>query len=180
MLRRGNAAGYTSRSLLYPGSVLHTDTASSYAQIHRRSENPLYKNLGIWVTQIRHSRKQTEQGAWLPVEYVRRKRVQLLDGSWVWRKGGTQKKDGFWALIRKHVSRRAITTVHADTLREMAWFYQWMYWRSWDPISDALRGRHETEPCNDMLAALGSLRKRFVVLVGWEALSAAGGASPLF
>ena len=54
-----------------------------------------------------------------PVQFVVRKTVQLLNGDWVWRKGGTQKKDGFWALVRKHVSRRAVPSANLAVLHEM-------------------------------------------------------------
>ena len=165
-MHRGEELGYRSRCLFYPGCVLHCDTASSYAQVHRLSKHAKYTKHGIWVTQVRHSRKQNDKGEWLPVQYVVRKRVQLLCGTWVWRKGGTQKKDGFWASIRKHVSRRAVSSNHMDNLRHRAYFYQWVYWKSADPIADAALGRRVTADPVDMLAALGALRKRLVDIVG--------------
>ena len=86
-------------------------------------------------------------------------RVKLSDGSWEWRKGGTQKKDGFWSLVRRFVSRRAVKSSNHDMLRKMAFFYQWIYWRSNDPIGDAIRGRHEAPPHSDMVHAFGELRR---------------------
>lgn len=174
VLQRGSEAGFRSRCLLHPGSVLHTDTASAYVQLHRLSGHLKYSKFGFWVTQVRHSRKQNDKGQWLPVQYVVRKKVQLRSGQWVWRKGGTQKKDGFWALVRKHVSRRATTTERIDVLRHMAYFYQWLYWQSSDPIADALRGRRCGLPCTDMLTALGALRMRLLQIVGLPAMEAAG------
>ena len=100
--------------------------------------------------------------------------MQLLAGSWEWRKGGTQKKDGFWVLVRRHVSRRATTSANIDLLREMVLFFQWLYWRAWDQVLDAARGRHAGEPCHDMMAALGRLRCNFVGIVGQDRLQAAG------
>ena len=85
----------------------------------------------------------------------------------LWRKGGTQKKDGFWALVRKHVSRRAVPSANLAVLREMAYFYQWLYWRSTDPIRDANHGRHKEAPATDMLQELGALRRRLLQAVGW-------------
>ena len=133
-----------------------------------------YAKFGIWVTQVRHSRKQNEKGQWFPAQYVVRKKVQLISGQWVWRKGGTQKKDGFWALVRKYVSRRGVTTDRVDILRHMAYFDQWRYWQSLDPIADALRGRRSGPPCADMMTALGALRRRLVQIVGLAQLEEAG------
>ena len=82
--------------------------------------------------------------------------------------GGTQKKDGFWALVRKHVSRRAVPSANLAVLREMAYFYQWLYWRSTDPIRDANHGRHKEAPATDMLQELGALRRRLLQAVGWR------------
>ena len=62
MLHRGEDAGYKSRALLCPGSVLHTDSASSYAQLHRLKKDPRYERLGLLVTQVRHSRKRGVDG----------------------------------------------------------------------------------------------------------------------
>ena len=116
----------------------------------------------------------SENGVWLPLQYAFRKKVQLLNGAWVWRKGGTQKKDGFWASIRRHFSRRAVPTGRMGILRHMAYFHQWLYWRSSDPISDAQCGRHCGPGCTDMLSALRALRRRLVALIGLDQLERAG------
>ena len=124
MLRRGEELGYCPRPLLAPGSILHADTASSYMRLHRLEQDPRHAFYKYWVTQVRHSRKQDERGNWLPVQYVIWKKVQLPDGTWVWRKGGTQKKDGFWASVRRHVSRRAVSSDKQPVLQQMAYFFQ--------------------------------------------------------
>eukprot|EP00959_Pyramimonas_sp_CCMP1952_P046627 974070-Pyramimonas_sp.AAC.1 len=58
----------------------------------------------------------------------------------------------------------------------MAYFYQWLYWRSADPIADALRGRRAGPQAMDMAAALGQLRGRLKDAVGERALADAGEA----
>ena len=58
MLRRGADWGYQSRPLLCPGSVLRADAASTYMQCHRKQRDPRYHHLGLWVSQVRHSRKK--------------------------------------------------------------------------------------------------------------------------
>ena len=174
MLHRGMEAGHEARPLISRGSVVHTDTAKTYAQLHRLTGTAQYKRLGLWVTHVRHSSKKGADGRMMPVQFVVRKKVQLLSGQWVRRKGGTQKKDGFWASIRKHVSRRATPSCHSKVLRQMAFFFQWMWWRSDDPVGDAMRGRHTTLPTNDMLRALGALRQNLRTFVGEEALTEHG------
>ena len=58
---------YQSRPLIAKGSMLHADTASTYLQLHRLSGKEVYRNLGLWVTQVRHSCKKDEAGNRLPV-----------------------------------------------------------------------------------------------------------------
>ena len=53
-------------------------------------------------------------------------------------------------------------------LREMAYFYQWLYWRSTDPIRDANHGRHKEVPATGMLQELGAPRRRLLQAVGWR------------
>ena len=171
MLRRGDKYGYRTRPLIAYGSIVHTDTANTYMQMHRLGKNPVYQHLGLWVTQVRHSRKKNAEGKMQPVQFVVRKKVQLIDGQWVWRKGGTQKKDGFWALVRRHISRRAVPSANLPVLREMAYMYQWLYWQSSDPIADAQAGRHASPRPKDMLLELGQLRKRLRDVVGWQKLN---------
>ena len=87
MLKRGEEVQYASRPLIAPGSAVHTDTASTYMQLHRLKGHERYKRRRYWVTQVRHSRKKSPDGScMLPVQYVVRKFVQLLSGEWVWRK----------------------------------------------------------------------------------------------
>ena len=139
------------RPLMARGSILHTDKASTYLHLHRVKGHVLYRRLGLWVTQVRHSRhKDKKTGKWQSVQFTVRKKVQLLKGKWEWRKGGTQKKDGFWSLIRKYVSRRAIKSDMLPLLRQTLYFYQWLYWRSNDPVADAFRGIHLEDPCVDL------------------------------
>ena len=93
---------------------------------------------------MRHSRKKDkETGEVMPIRFAVRKRIELKDGSNAWRIGGTQKKDGFFAGLRKHVARRAHPTADRNTIREMCCFYQWVYWRTTDPEKDAIRGCHD-------------------------------------
>ena len=87
-----------------------------------------YGRLRLWRTWVRHSRKGN-----LPVQFCRLRRVILHDGSKVWRKGGTQKIDGYWALLRKEVARRGVTTANSETLRDMVFFHQFLNWQSADP-----------------------------------------------
>ena len=98
MMKRGDSFGFKTRPLIARGSVLHTDTASTYMQLHRLNRNPLCEHLGLWVTQVRHSRKRNSQGVMQPVQFVVRKKVQLLNGDWVWRKGARRRRtaSGRW------------------------------------------------------------------------------------
>lgn len=109
----------------------------------------------------------------LPVQFAVRKRITLRDGSTAWRLGGTQKKDGFFAGLRKHVSRRGFPTEDRNTLQEFIYLYQWCYWRTRDPEKDALRGCHDKSqpPVFDLLKELGDLRRRLRVRLGDEALA---------
>ena len=171
VLQRGHEGGYVSRPLIAHGSVMHTDTASTYMQLHRQTGKDWYRKLGVWVTQVRHSRKKDDKGNWLPVQFCVRKRVKLLSGEWVWRKGGTQKKDGFWAALRKHVSRRAVPSSNSKLLRQMALVFQWVWWRSADPMVDAMKGRRSGKPTTDMLKSFGNLRAELRKVQGDEALT---------
>ena len=69
VLRRGSEADCETRPLIAEGSILHTDTASTYMQLHRCSGKECYRNLQLWVTQVRHSRKKDQNGNWLPVQF---------------------------------------------------------------------------------------------------------------
>ena len=53
-------------------------------------------------------------------------------------------------------------------------FFQWLWWRSADPIGDALPGRRQDKGCPDMLKALGTLRRDLRYIVGDEALKRYG------
>jgi hypothetical protein len=162
------------RALLAPWSVLHTDGAKAYQKLHRSSGNPIFKHLHLWHTFVRHSRKKGPDGKMMPVQFVIRKRVKLKSGGWEWRKGGTQKKDGFWRLVRRHVSRRGVTTTQRDSIRHMGRFFQWLYWKSEDPMRDAMNGRHLGPPCSDMLSALGRLRLQVREALGDDVLAMHG------
>ena len=87
-------------------------------------------------------------------------------GAIVWRKGGAQKKQCFWALVRRNFSRHAIASTKRMTLELMSCFLQWLYWRSAAPETYALAGRRVTPPSPDLLTALGCLRRRLRETVG--------------
>ena len=72
------------------------------------------------------------------------------------------------------MSRRAVPSFRSDVLKQMAFFFQWLYWRSSDPIADATRGRHTGPEEQDMMKAFGELRGRLKSTVGEKALSDAG------
>ena len=166
--------GHQPRPLLAPWSVLHTDGADAYRKLHRVLGIDLYRPFNYWHTWVRHSRKKhPETGAWMPVQFTVRKRIKLRSGAVDWRKGGTQKKDGFFASLRRHVSRRAIPSCDRGTLRGMCYFYQWMYWRTRDPEADALRGHHDraSQPLYDLMFELGRLRKKVRALLCDQALA---------
>ena len=110
--------------------------ADAYRKLHRIHGSGTYRSKRYWHTWV-------ETGEVMPIRFAVRKRILLKDGSVAWRKGGTQKKDGFFAGLRKHVARRAHATVDRNTLREMCYFYQWVYWRTTDPERDAIRGCHD-------------------------------------
>jgi hypothetical protein len=162
------------RPLFAPWSVVHTDKAKAYADLHREFGDEKYKHLNLWHTTVRHSRKKAPDGTWLPVQFVRRTKIRKKNGDAEWRKAGTQKKDGFWRMVRRHVSRRAVTTKQLDTVRHLAFFFQFLYWRSEDPEKDAINGRHVGKPCHDMLGALGRLRKRVRAQISDEVLAPLG------
>jgi hypothetical protein len=165
--------GYVPRPLLAPWGVWHTDGAQAYRALHRETGTDTYRALGYWHTWVRHSRKKNpETGKMMPVQFCVRKKIKVKNGATEWRKGGTQKKDGFFALLRRLVSRRACTTVNRRTLRGMLYFFQWQYWRTRDPEQDALRGHHDKKqaPLFDLLFELGQLRKRLREKLGDEAL----------
>ena len=164
------------RPLFAAWSIVHTDAASVYKQLHREHGRDIYKHLNLSHTFVRHSRKKGEDGKMMPVQFCVRKKVKLRSGIFEWRKGGTQKKDGFWSLVRKHVSRRSTPTSKRDLLRTKAYFFQWLYWKSADPEGDAMRGRHEGLPTFDMLSALGALRRRLRDQFGDERLTELGSA----
>ena len=133
----------------------------------------MYRQFGYWHTWVRHSRKKDPKtGEWLPVQFTVRKKIKLKSGEVAWRKGGAQKKDGFFGLLRKHVSRRAIPTIERETVRGMCYFYQWVYWRTRDPEQDALRGHHDRHepPVFDLLKEFGRLRLRLRDMLGDDAL----------
>ena len=92
--------------------IIHTDGAKAYAELHRMTGKPVYRRLNLWRTWVRHSRKKNR-----PVQFCRLRRVILADGSRVWRKGGTQKLDGYWALLRKEVARRGVRTSDSASAR---------------------------------------------------------------
>ena len=100
--------------------------------------------------------------------------MKLPDGSWTWRKGGTQKGDGLFVLVRRHVSRRASKTSNRDEIREKSYFFQWIQWQSEDVESDAIRGIHSQAPTVDLLGALGKMRQRFRARVPDETLALHG------
>jgi hypothetical protein len=125
------------RPLVLHGSICHTDRAKAYGQLHRMTGAIRYGRLRLWRTWVRHSRKGN-----LPVQFCRLRRIILHDGSKVWRKGGTQKIDGYWALLRKEVARRGVTTERSELLRDMVFFHQFLYWQSANPIADAKEGKH--------------------------------------
>ena len=125
------------RPLVLYGSICRADRAKAYGQLHRMTGASRYGRLRLWRTWVRHSRKGN-----LPVQFCRLRRVILHDGSKVWRKGGTQKIDGYSALFRKEVARRGVTTANSETLRDMVFFHQFLNWQSANPIADAKEGRH--------------------------------------
>ena len=96
----------------------------------------------------------------MPIQFVVLRRIKRRDGQYEWRKGGTQRKDGFWQLVRRHVSRRSVNTCHEDTMEHMCYFFQWLYWRSDDPVRDAWKGRRTELAGADRLAALGQIRRQ--------------------
>ena len=104
----------------------------------------------------------------LPVQFCIRKKVKVRSGCSQWRKGGTQKKDGFWAIVRKHVARRAVRTTDRDTLRHMSYFFQWLYWRSAHPVADAFKGRRSRAPSMDLFGNLGGMFREARPILGEE------------
>ena len=89
----------------------------------------------------------------------------------MWRKGGTQKIDGSWALLRKEVSRRSVTNEQATILPEMVFVHQFLYWRSSDPIRDAWAGKRESpQPRNHFEAFCAVTKRRDATLRLWEGL----------
>ena len=148
------------RSLLAPWSVLHTDGARVYMKLRRSGGSPIYRKLRLSHTFVRHSRKKNKEGKLMPVQFVVLRRIKRRDGQYEWRKGGTQRKDGFWQMVRRHVSRRSVNTCQEATMGHMCLFFQWLYWRSDDPIGDAWRGRRTELPSADRLAALGEIRRQ--------------------
>ena len=167
--------GVEPRPLLARWSVLHIDGADAYRELHH--ETSILEKYGAfkwWHTWVRHSKKKCKvTGAMLPVQFAARKRIKLEDGSVAWRKGGTQKKDGWFAGVRKHVSRRAHATDDCNGIRELVYFFQWCYWRTRDPEADAIRGCHDKAqpPLFDLLTELGKLRRRVRELVGDDRLA---------
>lgn len=123
VLERGSEHGYSARPLFHPWSVLHTDMSSEYLKLHRLTGLERYRRLKLWHTFVRHSRKKNAEGVWMPVQFTVRKRITVKSGAVDWRKGGTQKKDGFWASVRKHVSRRGVINKNRELLRQMSYFF---------------------------------------------------------
>ena len=59
-----------------------------------------------------------------------------------------------------------------ELLRQMSYFFQWVYWRSSDPQADAIRGRRTDATPVDMLKALGAMRKKLKLALGEDVISA--------
>ena len=106
--------------------------------------------------------------------------MKLVSREWVWRKGGTQKKDGVWAAIRKQVSTRAIPSTNSKLLRQMALVYHWVWLRTSHPIAKALWGsRQKKVPTGKKLAAdrfasVHKLGRNLHEILGHEALTKHG------
>ena len=167
--------GHEPRPLLARWSVLHTDGADAYRKLHR--ETGMLEKYGAfhwWHTWVRHSKKKCkETGVMLPVQFAVRKMIKLKNGRIAWRKGGTQKKDGWFAGVRKHVARRSHATDDRNGIRELVYFYQWCYWRTRDPEADAIRGCHDKAqaPLFDLLSEFGKLRSRLRAQLGDDLLA---------
>ena len=74
----------------------------------------------------------------------------------------------FRDFVRRHISRRAVSSANLPVLREMACMCQWLYWQSSDPIADAQAGKHVSARPKDMLYELGRLCKKLRDVVGWK------------
>jgi hypothetical protein len=100
------------------GSIVHTDRVKSYAHLHRCTGRSRYAHLGLWRTWVHHSFKKAK-----PRQFCRLRRVILkTSGEKVWRKGDTQKLDGYWPLLHRKVSRKATRTELVPYLRDMVFF----------------------------------------------------------
>ena len=69
----------------------------------------------------------------------------FLEGCVSWRKGGTQKVDGYWRTLRKRVAHRGYNTSMAEALRTLVLVHQWS---------------HFAGPGADLMAHLGATLKQ--------------------
>ena len=61
-------------------------------------------------------------------QFVALRKVRLPCGRTIWCKGGTEKIDGHWALIRRQSYRSAFRTDRREDLRQLVGVNQWRYW----------------------------------------------------
>ena len=125
---------------LLKGSILHTDGAKAYKNVGPRrwpapghlhddyERDPPFAQFEWTHTNVCHSRKRGKQ-----VRYVERKTIRRPGGEEVEVLGGTEKVDGFWAMLRAAMSRTTLNTGAAGTPARQ-WLvtclrvFQWHYW----------------------------------------------------
>ena len=146
--------------------LMHTDTCTASSAPQRIRP----RTTGIRRCHSRKKDKDTRE--MLPIQFAVRKTITLRDGTIAWRLGETQKKDGFFGGLRKSVARRGHPTSGRNAIREMCYFYQWVYWRTRDPEKDAIRGCHDRSeaPLFDLLTQFGRLRRKLREHVGDDIL----------
>ena len=91
-----------------------------------------YQEFRYAHTAVCHKKKKGRKCQFVAVKFA-----TLFDGRTGWFKGGTELVDGFWARLRKNVSRTSINSRHRQALRQMVWSYQWRDW--WGPGVDTFK-----------------------------------------
>ena len=126
--------------VLLPRSILHTDSAKAYRKIGPLRWPEVGALQSEWEatapfaaqeythTNVTHKKKVGQDVKWLL-----RKRVKLANGTEKDVIAGTEKIDGYWATLRRHVGRKGMNT-GLDGSGTRAWLemlvrvHQWEYW----------------------------------------------------
>ena len=131
----------SSKPLIRPESILHTDSAKAYRRVGPLRWNPESVLLTEfqdqpdflkfkWVhTTVTHKKKPG-----VPIRYVETAEIIMHDGTVKQVEKGSEKIDGYWATMRRCVGKTSVTTGHSSNKVRRLWLHklvrahQWHYW----------------------------------------------------